>query len=193
MLVETVVLGMFILFLTRKRHNFQFEDFKGLPFLWASILIEQIAQVLLKWGVHPVLTYTLPIHSAVYLCLFGFIWSNYKTYKSMIVVGIGCFLNALVVVLNAGFMPVSDYLAYKYGYFKTLESLTNFEVFGHALTGVSTKFVFLSDWIAIGPPYFFPKTVSIGDLVIDLGIIILVYGLSKGKGSTSHLEVENVG
>ncbi|MCK8059432.1 MULTISPECIES: DUF5317 family protein [unclassified Fusibacter] len=192
MLVETVILAVIWLFITRNKHKFKFDEFKGLPWLWASIITEQSAQLLIDFGVFRVVEYTFFIHLGIYGLLFIFIAYNIKSFKSLGITGVGILLNAVVVFSNNGYMPVSDQLAVKYGYDLTLESLNRFEIFGHALISSSTKLSVLSDWISIGPPYPFPKTLSIGDLIIDIGIIVLAYSLSKSVESVEISEVENV-
>lgn len=93
----------------------------------------------------------------------------------------GSAMNFLVIASNFGYMPVDPALGIKYGYETSLAALENGRVFAHTLMTDHTKLNLISDWIIIPPPWPFPKTISIGDLLIDIGSFLLIFqGMKTG-------------
>lgn len=152
---------------------------KGLSLPIIAALIELVlyrASDVIVWS--PILT--LLAQMVIYGALLTFFYLN-RQVLGLRVVGFGVLLNAIVIFANGGLMPVDTTMALEHGFNETLTLLENGSIFGHAVMGTETIFWPLADWIQIGPPYPFPKTVSFGDLVMDLGFCItIVNGMLEG-------------
>lgn len=94
---------------------------------------------------------------------------------------IGTALNFIVIVSNFGFMPVDSTLGIQYGFETSLLALEKGRVFAHTLMTNKTNLNILGDWIIIPPPWPLPKTISIGDILIDMGAFLLIFkGMKAG-------------
>jgi hypothetical protein len=113
------------------------------------------------------------------LLLLAFVWRN-RQIRGIRIVGVGVICNFVVVVANGGFMPISPETlvqinpdsalahwpsGYHYGYSKDLILLRE-----------ETRLWALSDVLALPPPFPWPAALSLGDLLIALGIVVLLQG-----------------
>ena len=71
-------------------------------------------------------------------------------------------------------MPVSEYGLMLSGQLDFYNILKNGNSITHVLLDDSTVFPFLGDIIPFARPYFFPKVVSVGDILIFVGLIVFV-------------------
>lgn len=142
----------------------------------ASFLLEAVSQRMLGTGYkQTIIDNTLYINIIVYVLLFVFVIINIKE-KGFKFVFIGSLMNATVIFANKGFMPVSHSLAEKLGYEKSIEGLKSLSVFGHKILEIGIdKVIFLADVINIPPPYPMPRTISIGDIVLSIGVFLFIY------------------
>ena len=74
-------------------------------------------------------------------------------------------------------MPVDLSMGLYYHFEHTLFEIKNNHIFGHGVLTSATKVKFLADIIKIPPPYFWPKTISLGDICIDIGMIVMILSL----------------
>lgn len=88
------------------------------------------------------------------------------------IIGIGVFLNFLVILLNKG-MPVSLNVARRF-FPETQGKVLEFNNLIHVAMTEKTYFDFLGDVIPIPRPYPFPGIISIGDIILSVGIFLLV-------------------
>lgn len=99
---------------------------------------------------------------------------NIKT-PGIVFAEIGCLLNGLVILFNGGRMPVSiegiESLI-KTEYVRVLQSGSDL---AHTMMSEDTKLSIFSDIIHIKPPYPMPKTVSIGDFFLCLGVMVFAF------------------
>ena len=114
---------------------------------------------------------------ASYLALLGFCASNLRT-RGIELIGIGIALNAVVIALNLG-MP-----------YKVADGIPRETTVKHRPTRSTDVAVFLSDQIVIGDP--FDAAISIGDIVLGVGIVELAYFGSRrprrrGRGAVIDL------
>lgn len=94
----------------------------------------------------------------------------------------GSVLNFLPILMNSGKMPVSVKSLENAGLYNQITLLYDERIMTHTLMTENTKFGFLGDIIAIPRPYPFPKIISLGDILISLGLFILIYSyMTKGK------------
>jgi hypothetical protein len=104
---------------------------------------------------------------------------------------IGVFLNFLVMVLNGGRMPVSVEAAAVLdpGYIEVLKDSLYAK---HTMLTSSTYLGFLGDVIPISDPYPRTQVISVGDIVMNIGIFFFIqylmvqHPLAK-KGGYSHI------
>lgn len=116
-----------------------------------------------------------------YGMLFASFWFNRKRI-GFIAMGGGCLLNAVVIIANGGSMPVSIEVLKKANLTKALEALESGVDIKHTVLCEGTKLAFLSDIIHV--PYFpgfLIRVVSIGDLIVVLGLLILTIETILGE------------
>ena len=117
--------------------------------------------------------YFIIIHSISYIIIFiGLIFNFNK--KSMILVFIGALLNYMVIAANGGQMPVSSSGLSLLGLDQYLEMLENNLVVTHTLINESTRLYLLGDVIPTPKFYPFSKIISIGDVLIGIGLFVLI-------------------
>lgn len=112
------------------------------------------------------------IYIAVYIFGLLFLFINRRN-PGFILIFLGVFLNFLPIVLNNGRMPVSLEAATVLdpGY---IDALKNGLYAKHAILSDSTRLGFLGDIIPLTKPY--PKTqiISIGDIIMNIGIFFYI-------------------
>lgn len=92
----------------------------------------------------------------------------------------GLMLNFLVMAVNGGRMPVEKWAAIVSGQGDYLPELVSEISSRHFLMATDTKLKILADIIPLPPPYPVPRVISIGDIFIFAGIIILMtWGMSN--------------
>ncbi len=180
MLLESVIICSIILIISYRRHHFDFKPFNWLPLLFIGFIVEFAAAHLIDAGYYYAINVLTPyIQVVVYACLFGFVLKNIKTYKTIVVLGFGFLLNAIVIFTNGGRMPVDTTLALKCGFIESLNLLQARLVFGHQTLTATANFASLADVISIYQPYLRPQTISIGDIIIDIGLMLLTLELIR--------------
>lgn len=138
----------------------------------------------------------------IYIVGMMFLWLN-RDLKGFGSILAGVFLNFLVMAVNGGRMPVSLQAASVLDpYF--VDMLKNGTVITkHFLLDDSTLLPFLGDIIPLSPPYPRTQAISIGDIVMNIGIFIYIVHLMsdghKKSGSSEkqldpaeHVEPQNV-
>lgn len=115
------------------------------------------------------------LYMIVYVVGLFFLFLNRsKTGFTMIIIGV--FLNFLVMIVNGGRMPVSPEAAsiLEPGY---LDILKNALYAKHTLLTESTKLGFLGDIIPLTDPYPRTQIISIGDVIMNVGIFLFIQNL----------------
>lgn len=112
------------------------------------------------------------IYIIVYLVGLLFLFINRKN-PGFILILIGVFLNFLTMAANGGRMPVSESAASVLdpGYIKVLKDSLYAK---HTLLTSSTHLGFLGDVIPITKPYPRTQVISIGDIVMNIGIFLFI-------------------
>jgi hypothetical protein len=115
----------------------------------------------------------------VYIAGLIFLYINRKE-KGFILIFIGVFLNFLVMALNGGRMPVSLEAAalldpmYKQALQESLYAK-------HQALNEATHLGFLGDVIPITKPYPKTQVISIGDIVMNIGVFLFIQNLMVHK------------
>jgi hypothetical protein len=109
----------------------------------------------------------------VYLVGLFFLFLNRKR-AGIWIIFVGVLLNFLVISFNGGAMPVSPEAAAVLGG-AFLENLQGNEiVYKHAALMENTKLPFLADIIPLTSPYPRKMVISIGDIIMNIGIYIFL-------------------
>ncbi|MDD7362929.1 MAG: DUF5317 domain-containing protein [Peptoniphilus sp.] len=85
--------------------------------------------------------------------------------------GIGCAMNALVVLLN-GAMPVELSSLMKIGDGRAIALISEGRTLTHTIAGTDTRLRWLCDRIAFSSPVTTPRVMSAGDVFIAAGLFI---------------------
>lgn len=124
-------------------------------------------------GIQIAVRYSMYLHILSYLILFIGIMSN-REYLSMWVIFLGSFLNFLVITLNGGAMPISISGLMRAGLEKNAQIISAGGYVTHQPLTELTRLPFLADIIVLPAGYPFPKVLSVGDILISVGIFIFV-------------------
>ncbi|MEH7097435.1 DUF5317 domain-containing protein [Neobacillus vireti] len=174
--------------------------------------LRALAQLKLKWGwIFPLLlvvelavfklqnSYKIlgqwsgSIYIIVYVLGLLFLFINRKN-RGFTLILIGVFLNFIVMILNGGRMPVSVEAASILDPSYT-EVLKKSLYAKHTMLTSSTHLGFLGDVIPISKPYPRTQIISIGDIVMNIGIFLFIQYLMTGhrlakKGVTASLSLK---
>lgn len=130
---------------------------------------------------------------SVYVVGLFFLWLNRKETGFPLLLA-GVFLNFLVMLVNGGRMPVSveaaSVLDASY-----VDSLKQGLLYGkHAMLTGQTKLAFLGDIIPLTKPYYKEQVISIGDVIIGIGIFLYIQKvmLSGRTTASSAQPVEQI-
>jgi hypothetical protein len=112
------------------------------------------------------------IYIAVYVLGLLFLFMNRKN-PGFIIILIGVFLNFFVMAINGGRMPVSIDAAsvLEPGY---VEALKQSLYAKHQMLTSSTNLGFLGDIIPLSDPYPRTQIISIGDVIMNIGIFVFI-------------------
>ncbi|EOC99991.1 DUF5317 domain-containing protein [Caldisalinibacter kiritimatiensis] len=128
-----------------------------------------------------VLKYTKELYIISYALLFIGIISNFK-YKSLWVIAIGGALNLFSFIANKGKIPVSVEGLELAGLKEMAELVKQGKMTLYEPITEATKYSFLGDIITVPEPYPFPHILSIGDMVIALGLFIFIQSIMLNEG-----------
>lgn len=178
MVIETITLSLLLGKLTGgKIRNLEYLYIKGWYLFVASLVIE-IISLLIVTRTQSNLSYLIEsyfvyIHIFIYLLLIIGLAMNWNSIGFRITL-FGSILNFFPIAMNNGRMPVSiNALTYSKLYTQ-LSLLEEGRIMTHTLATKATKLTYLADIIPIPKPYIFPKIISIGDVLISLGLFVLI-------------------
>jgi hypothetical protein len=112
------------------------------------------------------------IYMVVYILGLVFLFIN-RNHPGFIVIFIGVFLNFLVMAINGGRMPVSAEAAAILDP-NFIQALKDGLYAKHAILDSSTKLGMLGDIIPLTDPYPRTQVISIGDVVMNIGIFLFI-------------------
>lgn len=137
---------------------------------YSSIYIEKLTDNKLSFFIREYFSYMQFL--VIILFILGFIL-NLRN-KGILIMFIGSLFNSIAILLNDGKMPVSIE-ALKYSSLtKDIDMLKTGITLTHQIATNSTKFYFFTDILPIPVPYPLPKVISVGDIIIALGVFILI-------------------
>ncbi|WP_172251191.1 DUF5317 domain-containing protein [Saccharibacillus deserti] len=92
-------------------------------------------------------------------------------------IGLGCSMNLVALFSNGGKMPVSSEALRQAG----LEHLTDYSLASRHSGMGENSFAWLGDWIPFLTPVGTNYVLSPGDLVVGIGLILFMLGMSKRR------------
>ena len=115
--------------------------------------------------------------TASHVLLFVVIWQN-RHLSGIKVIGLGLLLNFLVMAVNGGFMPITPETLVQIGYDGNASQLETGYIVGRTKNVVAepgeASLWFLSDVMVIPRPFPIPTALSLGDLLIVLGVFFFL-------------------
>ncbi|CAK7001053.1 hypothetical protein CIW83_15295 [Tissierella sp. P1] len=129
------------------------------------------------------------IHIFIYLLLIIGLIMNFHE-NGLRITLFGSILNFLPLSLNSGRMPVAINALKVSKLYTQLSLLEEGRIMTHTLANKATKLTFLGDIIPIPKPYPFPKIISIGDVLISLGLLILILSYMRKKYESQGKTIE---
>lgn len=160
--------------------NFLHFRFKRVWLALTAVLIDVMIQVLALNGFEFTIRYSFAISAVKFLLLLVWLWTN-REILGIPVIGLGCLLNAVVMMVNDGKMPVDENVIK--AVMAENSGITEVPLDGkHFIADSSTKLPFLSD--TIHPPGFLAigaQIMSIGDLIVVAGILLVAYKIVSGR------------
>lgn len=172
MIIETLLVSFIVGKLRKgKIKNLIHIPTEGWVFILLGFIISYLSVFLISGGnefLYKKLAYIQSISSL--LIIIGILYKALNFDR--LILAMGFLLNAIPIAFNKGKMPVNGDSLLKLGLNKQFVLLKENLVVTHTLLDDSTKAGFLSDIISL--KYIFPKVVSIGDLIIALGIFLII-------------------
>lgn len=139
-----------------------------LPFLIQYALVYfggRGLRLLESWGVY--------LYIFSYSLLLVAIWYN-KHMREMKILGAGIAINFIVILANGGEMPVSVEALSRVGLLNILPLLRSKAYVIHTVLTDHTRLKLLADVIPLPPPYPRPRVLSVGDIIMAVGLFILI-------------------
>lgn len=167
------ILISFIVGILRKGNLMAFSQL-NLKWGWVFplLLVVQLAVFMLQNDSEFLGNLSGSIYIVVYIIGLLFLFLNCRN-PGFVLIFIGVFLNFLVMVLNGGRMPVSVEAAAVLdpGYIEALKETLYAK---HSALTSSTHLGFLGDVIPISDPYPRTQIISIGDIIMNIGIFFFI-------------------
>lgn len=152
---------------------------KGIIF--GAFILQITSRALSLSGFSYIIKYSLVINGLIFCMLTFALWFN-RRYLGILSIALGCLLNAIVIMLNNGKMPVGYEALVKADMTDTIHILEAGADGRHMLLGPGTKFAYLSDIIPVTNFLGMGmKIVSVGDLITVVGLFLLIFELVTNK------------
>ncbi len=122
------------------------------------------------------------LFAAVYFTGLIFLWLN-RHHRGFTLIWIGVFLNFIVMAVNGGRMPVSLEASAVLGPYYVDLLQEGGAVSKHYMMDASTHLAFLGDIIPLSNPYPRTQVISIGDVVMNVGIFLFIQYMMVDRGT----------
>ena len=122
------------------------------------------------------------LHLVGFSCVLAALCYNLNLRGVWLVVS-GTSLNFLVTLANGGYMPISLAAAKAFGMNEFAKMLVgNNDLIRHSLMSSHTRLNILADIIpAPWPPFPFPAVISVGDILVSIGMFVVVQYAMLGR------------
>ncbi len=183
MILEALLIGLFFILITNRKidNDINFNKY-GLYCVSTGFLLN-IAMTIctradLGYLTYIFVEYYFYFHVSSLILIAVGMMINYKNF-GLLIVGAGFLLNAIPIILN-GKMPVSESALLKTADTYKFDLIARGRSLSHGIFEDPVMYI-LSDIIPISSPYPIPKVISIGDLVISIGIVVYIFCISRRK------------
>lgn len=151
---------------------------------WYLFILAFAVQYLMSFGylkgIEIIEQYYFYFHLASYALLFiGFAFNIKNVWLDFAFLGV--LLNAIAIFLNGGKMPVSLEAIHLAELPNAVAPLVNNQVATHKVLSMDMTAWYLGDIIPLIPPYPFNKVISIGDLIMAIGVFFLIQKAMKKR------------
>ncbi|MDR6724735.1 hypothetical protein J2W91_003203 [Paenibacillus amylolyticus] len=116
------------------------------------------------------------LFALIYITGLAFLWLN-RNHTGFTLIWIGVFLNFVVMAVNGGRMPVSVEASSVLGPYYVDMLLQGGAISKHHMMDASTHLAFLGDIIPLSSPYPRTQVISIGDVVMNIGIFLFIQSM----------------
>jgi hypothetical protein len=144
--------------------------------IFPLLLIVQFLTFYLQARYDSLIQYSGFIFMAVYVVGLIFLAVNAR-HSGFKLIFTGVFLNFIVMALNGGVMPVSAEAAQVLGGTFLADLQNNTVIYKHAILTESTLLPFLGDIIPLTAPYPREQAISIGDIIMNVGIYFFLQSI----------------
>jgi hypothetical protein len=180
-LALAVVVGLIVALARHRREAFSRIAAIPLRSVWLAPLAVALQVPLLRTPMGP--TQGLGVQQALFLAshllLLALVWRN-RRLAGMLVVGLGVICNLVVIVANGGFMPITPETCAEINPGSSVEQWPEGVHYGYSKDAIrareNTRLGVLADIWVIPPPFPWPTALSVGDLLIAAGIVLLLAG-----------------
>jgi hypothetical protein len=168
MIIETVLLGLMVAFISGgKIRNIESVTFR----YWYLVILGFLIQELPVY-INVTAEFNFICISMSYILIVIPLLLNLRI-KGIYFALVGTVFNAIVIMANNGMMPVTKNAIIATGYTKTIVSGQQLDIM-HFVADDSTRFKFLSDFIPLPKPYPLPQILSVGDLLLCIGLFLFI-------------------
>ena len=130
------------------------------------------------------------LFAAVYITGLIFLWLN-RHHRGFTLIWIGVFLNFVVMAINGGRMPVSVEASAVLGPYYVDLLREGGAVSKHYMMDASTHLAFLGDIIPLSSPYPRTQVISIGDVVMNIGIFLFIQYMMVNRSKENVSSVKS--
>jgi hypothetical protein len=184
MFIYSLLIGVIIGYIFKgKLRNIETDSIRLVYLIPIGFVIEAFLVLAIRNGILSRGIVSFIVDLIMYTTLFTFVYAN-RSNGGILIMGIGFLLNALVIFLNGGAMPVSSTAAEIVGLTEEISSQGLYRA-----VDISTRLVYLGDIIPIKYPSAY--VVSIGDIISAIGIIVFIVSGMKRKRTLKILTVQN--
>ncbi len=175
MLIETLILAIFISLISGGKISRLGElDLRGFWLVPLALLIQSGVYWAAVRGIRLSPSWVSPVlDTGSYFLLLTFTFRN-RSLPGMSWIALGILLNTLVIGLNGGAMPVDPSFLHEASRNALLEGQGT-----HGLMTMTTHFSFLADRFYLAIPGLQKQVFSLGDVLIDIGVFLLVFKTMK--------------
>ena len=139
--------------------------------IMAALAVQVVITTITTHAPHNLL---VALHLATYAAAGLALWAN-RRLPGIIIIGIGAALNGVVIALNGGTLPASAHALTESGHPVRTTGFTNSGVVHHPILPWLGDIVATPSWLP------FRNVLSIGDMIILIGAVILVHAASHSK------------
>lgn len=184
MIIEAIILSLILIKFTKGDYKnlrtFDISDIRGKKTLLIGIFLILIANICTSTNIRGISDFCVRnyyyIHILSILSIAIGLFLNRKN-PGLLIMSVGFILNLISIVINKK-MPVSREALMRTKNHNMIYLLNNGYSLSHGLFK-NPKLKILSDIIPLPPPYYNPKVISIGDILITLGVVIAIVFIAR--------------